>query len=398
MTLKLQVEEGIPNWLTTSVILACAAPAVTLNVWPRIDQMLSSGVTSNQIGIVLLVTLSALGMTAVPFAMKKSGNFGFWLTCLLFGIGLGILNYTMAVGAVGKSRDDEAGTKRTLIEKASSLKETLHATQRLRQELPTFRWTTKEMVDSAALAVRLTDDARRKECEKVGDYCRALVAQLGNRQGEYAEVSSGFAATQRATGLDDQIFNLKESIGTLGPIPETSDQQASRLAAFLGTFLNLGPTPSERVATGLIHFLALCAEAFALGMPRIIVTALAKKPMKEEKKDALPMPVVSLPRVPTPVPRSQPVPRTPKPASSIPEASVMEWKTTFLIRATGKTRDWDAYGHYKEWAKTTGLAPTSFGTFRSELQKLGLCLESDSISKRDFFLETAIKAPLKAVS
>ncbi len=396
--MNLQVEEGIPNWLTTSVILACASPAVTLNVWPRIEQMASQGFSSNAFGIVLLVTLSAIGMTSVPFAMKKAGNWGFWWICLVFGIGLGILNYTMAVGAVGKTRDDEAGTKRTLIEKASSLKDSLQSTLRLRQELPAFRWTTKEMVDSAALAVRLTDDARRKECEKVGDYCRALVAQLGNRQGEYAEISSSFAATQRATGLDDQISSLKTSLGTLGPIPETSDQQASRLAAFLGTFLNLGPTPAERVATGLIHFLAICAEAFALGMPRIIVTALAKRPEKEKPNvvQQSPMPVAPSP-MPTKLSKTAGVPKT-RTVVGKPEASITDWRSLSLIRSTGKIRDWEAFEHYKAFSAQAGLAPASFQSFRSELQKLGLRLESDPVSKRDFFLETAIKAPLKAVS
>ncbi len=394
--MNLQVEEGIPNWLTTSVILACASPAVTLNVWPRIDQMISSGgATSNQIGIALLVTLSALGMTSVPFAMKKAGNLGFWWTCLVFGLGLGILNYTMAVGAVGKSRDEEAGLKGATIAKAAQLKESLESTKRLRESLPPFKYTTPEMVDSAKLAVTLTDDSRRKECkDKVGDYCRALVAQLGNRQAELAEVSASRASTERAEHLDNSIFNIQKDLGSLGPIPQTSDQQASRLATFLGAIPAIGAVSAEGVATGLIHFLAICAEAFALGMPRIIVTALAKRPEKEKEK----------PIAPTPSPSKQAIlpkttPATPrKPATQKPEASIPEWKATTLIRSAGKIRDWEAFEHYKAFAKAQGLVGADFGSFRTKLQELGLRLESDPVSKRDYFLETAIKAPLKAVS
>ncbi len=261
------------------------------------------------------------------------------------------------------------------------------------------------MVDSAKLAVTLTDDARTRECQKIGDYCRALVAQLGNRQAELAEISAAHATTARARQLDDSIRDLQHSLANLGPIPENSDQQASRIATLLGGFFILGPNAAERVATGLIHFLAICAEAFALGMPRIIVTALARKPdeLRATKTTTVPPRTIPLtvPPIPNPLPNRAAVPK-PKSTSSKPsdqpKASVVDWKLQFLIRSTGKTRDWEFYEHYKIWAKSTGLAPSDFRSFNSELQKLGLRLESDPISKRDFFLETAIKAPLKAVS
>src|SRR4029077_10423653 len=89
----------------STTVLACALPALALNVWPRVENMLSSGITSNELGIVLLVSLSALGMTAVPFAMQKAPNTGFWWFALTFGLALGTLNYMMAVGAIGKAHD-----------------------------------------------------------------------------------------------------------------------------------------------------------------------------------------------------------------------------------------------------------------------------------------------------
>ncbi len=396
--MNLQVEEGIGNCLLATIVLACASPAITLNVWPRVDQLIHGGFSSNILGIALLVTLSALGMTAVPFAMKKAPNWGFWWTCLVFGFGLLVLNYIMAIGAVGKSRDDEAGAKGNLIEKARVLKETLQGTIGIRSSLPPFRWTTQEMVDTALLAQRTTDDARRKECEKVGDYCRALVAQLGNRQAELAEIQAAYATTTRARQLDDSIRDQQHALTNLGPIPANSDQQASRIAALVGGFFILGPDASERVATWIIHFVAICAEAFALGAPRIIVTALARKPQdaKETPVQIPPVSVASNP-MPAPMPTAKILPRT-KPSMGKLEASISDWKQLALIRSPGKLRDWSCYEHYKAHAKEKGLASASFIEFNKKLQELGLKLETDPVAKRDFYLEVAIRQPLKAVS
>lgn len=394
MKASLQVEEGISNWLLVTIVISCAAPAITLNVWPRIEAIVHSQVSSNQIGIVLLVTLSALGMTCVPFAMKKAENWGFWLTCLLFGFGLGILNYTMAVGAVGKSRDEEAGAKAQIIEKARALRSTISENEKARRDLSEFKWTTKEMVQNAVRAVDLADQSRKDECQKVGDHCRARVVQLASRQSELAELGASRASTERAEEIDRSIRDSRKTLAELGPIPESTDQQASRLAAFLGAFLALGTRPAETVASGLIHFLALCAEAFALGMPRIIVTALAKAPRKEESHVSKPSPQIqtSLPSTRPSVPNRKPT------AAKANEAPAIDWRQAFLIRATGKIRSWEAFEHYSKWAKEKGLKPSAFPAFESELERLGVRKETDPILKRDFLLEVAIKTTLKAVS
>jgi hypothetical protein len=249
------------------------------------------------------------------------------------------------------------------------------------------------MVLSAQQGIRLAVEARDQECVKVGDLCRARVAQLANRQSELAEISASRAATQRSEQLESSLSNLRSDLNALGPIPESTDQQASRIAALLGTFASVGPNAAERVATGLIHFLALCAEAFALGMPRIIVTALAKP---AEKKEA--------PRDQNPAPSKQETFRQPPPIPPKPravgknEAPVPDWKQSFLIRATGKIRSWEAYENYKGWAKEKGLKPTSFLSFENELQRLGVQKETDPLLRRDFFLDVAIRQPLKVVS
>jgi hypothetical protein len=409
--MNLKIEEGISNWLLLTIVLLCASPAITLNVWPRIDAMITNGSSSNQLGIVLLVTLSALGMTCVPFAMKKAENLGFWLTCLVFGIGLGILNYTMAVGAVGKIRDNEADVKKALISKAAQIRSSIRDGEEARKNLPPFKWTTQEMVQTAIRAVDLAIAARDQECTKIGDICRARVSQLGSRQAELAAISAERALTTRAEQLDKSLISIRSDLSSLGAIPEDADQQASRIAVVVGYLFNLGSNASERVATGLIHFLAICAEAFALGMPRIITTALSatgnprlggsrNPPIRTEGPS-----INEEPKPPNPLPPSQsskqPARVSSSPRSGIPPepsapSPISEWKDQNLIRSPNSLRTWDAYVSYKSMASLSGRKPAPFPLFDSELERLGIKKKTEA--NRDYYIDVAIKTPLKVVS
>ena len=83
--MKLRNDTGVPPLTVAAIVFASAAPAGALNIWPRIEQIVQEGVTGNQVGIVILVTMSALGMVAVLFARKKTENLWFWFNCLIFG-------------------------------------------------------------------------------------------------------------------------------------------------------------------------------------------------------------------------------------------------------------------------------------------------------------------------
>jgi F0F1-type ATP synthase membrane subunit b/b' len=113
--------------------------------------------------------MSALGMTAIPFAMKKAENWGFWFTCLFFGLFLCLLNYAMAVGAIGKVRDHDAKAIEDLQTRAASLQARIASLKTDIAALPPFKWTTDEMVDTAGTAVALALQAREQESGKVGD-------------------------------------------------------------------------------------------------------------------------------------------------------------------------------------------------------------------------------------
>ena len=78
-----------------AVVAACAAPSAAANVWPRVSQMWAEGAASGtEVGLTLALAMSAVGMAAVPFAMKKAGNIGFWLVCLMMGLWVSLIGFS----------------------------------------------------------------------------------------------------------------------------------------------------------------------------------------------------------------------------------------------------------------------------------------------------------------
>jgi hypothetical protein len=59
-------------------------------------------------------------------------------------------------------------------------------------------------------------------------------------------------------------------------------------------------------------------------------------------------------------------------------------------------RCWELYTDYQKWATDSGSAPTAFPAFDLELQRLGLKKVEEE--KRSFYLDVAVKQPLKVVS
>lgn len=387
LNLSHRIEEGVPNWILGLTVAACASPAITLNVWPRVVSMLENGWSSNQLGIVLLVTLSALGMTAVPFAMKKAPNRGFWWTSLAFGIGLLLLNYSMAVGAIGKVRDDDAGTKGLIISKANTIKRQIEEARELRKGLPSFRPTSQAMVASAAAAVTLAIQARDQECGRVGDNCRARQAQLSSRQAEFQSLVSDRAFTEERERLDHSIRTYEQGLEKLGPVPTTIDAQASRLAALIGAI-------PDRVADGLITVLALAAEAFALGMPRIIITAVGKS--GQGRPVPTPQPEGAANGRPKPVAEKRPSLSIRPAGPARPTAPIPEWKEAHTLRSQGRIRSWELYQEYSRFAKDQGLEAEKFELFDYTLKQMGVKHQEEA--KKNYYLEIASRKPLKAVS
>lgn len=391
--------KGGNTFLLGGIITLCAAPAITLNVWPRIETILTSGLTSNEAGIVLLVTLSALGMTAVPFAMAKSPNRAFWWTTLSFGLGLATLNYIMAVGAIGKISDHATASAVQAISKAQSLKDQLEDLRRARRELGAVKPTTAEQVEAANEAVRLAEIAREQECTKVGDFCRARVAQLQSRLSERAEIVAARALAERAAGLDSQIIRAQTTLTNAGAVPLHANPQAERIKSIVQWFAP--GVATEAVANGIIHFLAICAELFALGMPRILATALIGAPGRAEIAGGLPPPeklnsVLRSGKAPPRQLAARPAIPPPRPAPATAEA-LAEWKRDHLKPSPGgRLKCWDVFKSYEKWAKARNLVPLSFTAFDFELTAvMQVKKETGSMS---FYLDVSMSPKLKVVA
>lgn len=405
--------------LLGALVLTCAAPAITLNVWPRIETMLIQGVTSNQAGTALLVGVSALAMTAVPFAMAKAPNRGFWWTSLAFGLSLAVLNYIMAVGAIGKVSDDATQAAAATISRIKSLQDQLEELRADRRQLGAFRPTTQAQLEAATEAVRLAEAARAQECDKVGDFCRARVAQLQSRLSERAELQNFWALTERANVLDRRILETRASISAAGSIPASTNPQAERIKSVVQLIWPSAAT--EAVATGIIHFLAIMSELFALLAPRVLATALARSPESPgtSARHLTHTPaarlgeIVSWAKRPFLVaksagnppalsgPEKGPAPVWANSAGALtgpgrPPISLADWRAAHLqVVSNHRLRTWDAYKSYETWAKAQGLQPHTFTSFNYELQLLGIQVEKGPPS---FYLNVNLKPQLKVVA
>lgn len=392
-----------PKYTTLAPLLiigACAAPAITLNVWPRVENMIANGFSSNELGIVLLVTMSALTMTIVPFAMRKADNLGFWFVCLVFGITLGLLNYLMAVGAVGKAHDNVTEITLDKQSRRDHYRSQIQDLSQRRAAVGSFKPTTRDMLDSADRAVNLALEARDQECGKVGDFCRARQAQLAARQQDRAELAASYALTERARILDEGINVLQRSLGDLGYIPATADPQAARISRVLSIFITLGSDSLQTVSNFIIHFLAVMAEAFALIAPRIVITAI----MPEERPGAAPAqppllltaeapPAKKLAEISPPPP---PPVRAAKPKQPPIFGPLSKWLTEQTIPSTNRILAWTAYTSYKDWCKTHSLTALEFLKFDAEVKASGI--KEVVEAKRSYYLNLAIRKDLKVVA
>ena len=409
-----------------AIVATCAAPAITLNVWPRVETMLSQGLTSNELGTALLVGVSALAMTTIPFAMAKAPNRGFWLTSLAFGISLGALNYIMAVGAIGKVADHATAEATAQISRLASLKDQLEELRADRRQLGAFKPTTPEALRAADEAVKLAEAARQQECDKVGDFCRARVAQLASRLSERAELAGALSLSLRSRELDERISTIRGKLSGAGAVPLSTNPQAERIKSLVRWVYPSVAT--DQVASGIIHFLAIMSELFAFLGPRVLATALARNtqaPSKENGrlnyepvlsrslykqqilrlvkrpfllvKGAGNRPALTGPETNGAPVRANFAGAIPGPARSAPAASpIRQWHAAQLQTVSGyRLRTWNAFKSYETWAKTQGFAPVTFTSFDYELQLLGVQKEQGA---RSFYLNVNLKPQLKVVA
>ncbi|HJZ29574.1 MAG TPA: hypothetical protein VKF35_00630, partial [Hyphomicrobiaceae bacterium] len=195
----------------------------------------------SEMGITIALTLSALGMAAVPFAMRNADSLFSWLMCLLTGLALATFNCSMAVDVVSQWRDETPAAVEQLS--AAALDRRITDATAAKSKLPQLPHTTAAMVSAAKTAVDLAAQARAQECGAVGDNCRTRVVELTKAVADLRVAETNRANTVKLERLDGEIRTASKEKLDLGPIPSDTNPGAARIGKLLAKFVDMGPRP-----------------------------------------------------------------------------------------------------------------------------------------------------------
>jgi hypothetical protein len=229
--------------------------------------------SGTEVGLTLALAMSAAGMAAIPFAMKKAGNAGFWLVCLVMGLGLATFNYTMAVELASRWRDANTNPAAVLQLKAAALDSRITEATAALGRLPQLPYTTAAMVAAARTAAETAKVSRADECRKRGNFCRDREADERAALAALSTAEANRANTVERERLEAELRTASAEKVALGPVPSVVDPGAARIGKVLAVFLNVGPRPDLVVVDWWPSFVAVVIEAIGLLMPRIILTA-----------------------------------------------------------------------------------------------------------------------------
>src|SRR5262249_29151338 len=108
--------------------------------------------------------LSALGMTAIRFALKKAGSLGLCLACLVMGTVLAAFNYTMAVELASKWREDIATPRAQTVAKSAALRARITGAANSRTQLAKVPPTMEAALETARRVADAASLAKDREC------------------------------------------------------------------------------------------------------------------------------------------------------------------------------------------------------------------------------------------
>ena len=391
-----------------AVVAACAAPSAAANVWPRLTHMWAEGAASGtEVGITIALTLSAVGMTAVPFAMKKAGNLGFWLVCLLMGLGLATFNYSMAVDLASRFRDSMSSPAAVKQLEAAALDRRKTAATAALGQLPQLPHTTAAMVTAAQTAADAATASKEEECRRRGLHCRDREADQRGALAALGTAEANRANTAERERLNRELADATKERVKLGHVSDEIDPGAAKIGKLLAKFVDMGPRPDLVVLDWWPTFVAIMIEAIGLLLPRIILTATGhaeerparswrwREPATEIAKPARAAPIAA-PSAAVTIAAPRPTAATaarPKTSKKINTAavgdaeSVRQWfKSRTVPRPGSKLKPKaEVYeGSYVRWCaeQTPPIEPVSFTAFGNTIKApveqggCGIVLES----------------------
>jgi hypothetical protein len=413
---------------------ACVVPSGAANVWTRVAHIWNEGgASSSEIGIVAALIMSILVMAAIPFAVKSASNWLEKLGYLALGFMLASFNFTLAVDTAGQWRDKITNPATVLATDAATFKNDKTVAEANRDKFAQLAQATVAEVAAAEDDVKLATQARDKECVKVGDNCRARVADLAAATKRRSDILAARYNTEMVEHYDKDAKEAKRKLTALGPIPEHNDPAAARIAEVIGLFYDLGKDPDLKVVKWWPTWIAVIIELIAMWGPPVFLLAIVGNEQKlgwswrlpvwrrkseasiemapEIKEEPAPpvAPPTSEPAAPVEIAPVKPtvatVARSKKPSKIKPAPvgdtnSVRQWKEARTVaRAEGKVRPKNAYEAYATWCQEQGIAPVSFTTFGTTIKgELGVILKPTP-SRRDFYEGIAlISAPRLVVA
>jgi hypothetical protein len=408
---------AVRGFAAAGVVALCALPSAALNVWPKLPQLYAGTAAGSDVAFVIMVTVSVLLMAAVPFAVSKARNIGWKSLFWAAGIALATLNYTLAVASVGKMRDSDAGPLRELVHKHAGLDSRIERARNSRKQLPQQRpLVDQAMLDAANETVRLADEARKQECGKVGENCRARVADLTKATEARAPLLAHKASADQIDAADKTLKALEDEKAALAPAPQNVDAAAYRLSKQLGKIVDLGDNPVDATADILIYTVSGFAEFIALLGPMIFLTAMMgrtdkpaapagrrwwqwhRKRARIEAPTTTAAPQAAAPALTPATPAKAKSPKKIKAAGVREFGDVQEWKDSRTIaRPSSRVKPGDAYAAYKAWCLETDKEAVSLTAFGTTMKgELGVLYEERS--KRGFYVGIALVGAPKLVA
>jgi hypothetical protein len=185
----------------------CVAPAATLNIWPRLHDMISGQVDATAVGLVTLQTVSVVVMSAAPFAHRRPGANKRAVKAV--ALMLLLTNWYLAKDSIGSIYDAHSDPRQAAIEHKQHLEDDLAEARKDRANLPAFTFTTQDRADEAK---KIAD----KECLKPGSKCEAANKVLQDR-----------SQTVEADRLNNKIDSLSQQLRNLPPVPSDAHKVPS---------------------------------------------------------------------------------------------------------------------------------------------------------------------------
>jgi hypothetical protein len=216
------------------VVGFCVSASMTANAWPCIHAILDGDTDSTLISMANFQIVGVLLMALAPLALVKAKDRFTFVSALVLGLVLLVINAGNAIETASHVREAAANGPLAAQLKAKSLTERIKRDTEARAAMGEVTPTSDSEVKAAQAAVEAAKLAQEQECKKVADRCRArqMVTQAAVEQ--LSAVSALRALSVKAERLEKQIDDAQHELDGIGPVPTHADNIAYRYSKLTG--------------------------------------------------------------------------------------------------------------------------------------------------------------------